>query len=562
MITPKFAVTQDDDYIYITIHAPYIRAQGLEFLVDGDQFTFQVHPYYLRLTFPGDIEEDESCSSSYDVSKGDISVKLKKSQPGQHFPNLDLLSTLLATRSQRLEQQQGQGGRGARQPLIQEIITSDMKGKERPADIASSLGVNIEEIDWELPQTLNTDDDEQSSMLIGEAKYGFDQRYSGWFTHTKEMTVDINEVRPEPEKTTPADRRKMWNACLDSKFDEDYYMNNYVFDDDIISLIEFKTPYQAAFRQLRKHQQEQQPQGQAGLGELPGETSLGGGSGSKHLSDFLELTAHERDIIRNLPRKTYLVKNEQSVYLGLVDIIYAYMYQYRTNFGETNVESAWTIGSLSTSMAGLESNFMSLRNTIVANFKRALAYPLYRNWDLCQAVLRDTYVAFRLGRRALLKVLLHAKDVFDHHDIYYIYGKILLDDYCIWIQTTASDAVLRSLASHLHHLKVQKAEVGWHLEEFEDLALETTDDEEEEGEGEGDRTRTDEDGKATDDQVIIIDADGIRDLEHNLPELLKEMEVDQRQEQQRREQRKQTTDAERDHDRQQKDGGPAREFLE
>jgi protein SHQ1 len=70
----------------------------------------------------------------------------------------------------------------------------------------------------------------------------------------------------------------------------------------------------------------------------------------------------------------------------------------------------------------------------VASYRRTLAYPLYRNWTLCEKVLQDVYIMFKLGKRAILKALLEMKDIFDHHDIYYVYSKIWLDDYCVWIQ--------------------------------------------------------------------------------------------------------------------------------
>lgn len=78
--------------------------------------------------------------------------------------------------------------------------------------------------------------------------------------------------------------------------------------------------------------------------------------------------------------------------------------------------------------------FSTLKDVIIACFRRVLAYPLYRNFTLCQKVLQDVYILFRLGKRALLKALLEMKDIFDHHDVYYVYSKIWLDDYCTWIQ--------------------------------------------------------------------------------------------------------------------------------
>lgn len=103
----------------------------------------------------------------------------------------------------------------------------------------------------------------------------------------------------------------------------------------------------------------------------------------------------------------------------------------------------------------------------MACYRRALAYPLYRNYALCEKVLQDVYVLLRLEKRAVLKALLEVKDLLDHHDIYYIYSRIWLEDYCVWVQTNASDAVFRALAHDLHHFKLDKREIGWGLPELE-----------------------------------------------------------------------------------------------
>lgn len=75
-----------------------------------------------------------------------------------------------------------------------------------------------------------------------------------------------------------------------------------------------------------------------------------------------------------------------------------------------------------------------MKDVIISCYRRALTYPLYRNVALCEKVLQDVYIMFKLGKRAILKALLDMKYLFDHHDVYYVYSKIFLDDYCVWIQ--------------------------------------------------------------------------------------------------------------------------------
>ena len=51
MITPRFSLTQDADFVLLAIRLPNIRADEGEFYIDGHEVKFHLHPYFLRLTF-------------------------------------------------------------------------------------------------------------------------------------------------------------------------------------------------------------------------------------------------------------------------------------------------------------------------------------------------------------------------------------------------------------------------------------------------------------------------------------------------------------------------------
>jgi protein SHQ1 len=58
----------------------------------------------------------------------------------------------------------------------------------------------------------------------------------------------------------------------------------------------------------------------------------------------LELTNNERDRLIGLPAKVdtkFPKELTKSVYFGLIDILYAYLYDHRTTDGEHNSESGW-----------------------------------------------------------------------------------------------------------------------------------------------------------------------------------------------------------------------------
>ncbi|KAJ2401881.1 hypothetical protein GGI23_001105 [Coemansia sp. RSA 2559] len=480
MITPKFSVRQDEASVYVTIHASHVRAQAIEFDVDGDQFKFFASPYYLRLTFPGNVVEDDKSTASFDAASGDILVTLSKETPGEHFENLDLLTRLLATRRERDHGMVTDKRSGTvKRPIIEEI------GSALEPEAREEIRMD-EDFDWEMPQPISSDT-EREELLLNGAKYGFNQHYSGLFTHVHQTVNEINEL-PNPEAMSAKDRRNSRIASENAKFDEDYYIGNYMHDEDIVPLIRFKTRHYLTLKKKQRSRKAAANKSNDGssVNELAHDmqqnltTCSNERSINEHGEIWEEFTDEERKTMLDLPRKIYLISQKQSVYLGLVDILFAYSLDFRTNLGEHTVESVWAIGAVSSLFSNLE-QFSTLRDVVVASFRRGLAYPLYRNWELCEKALEDVYVILKLGRRVVLKTMLEIKGLFDHHDVYYVYSKIFIDDYCVWLQTSASEQIFQSLAHQVHAIELDKEETGWPLNEYEDLALQTS-----ESEGEGD----------------------------------------------------------------------------
>lgn len=48
MITPAFDLSQDPEYLTITIRVPYTRTSEFDLYVDGTDFKFYAKPYFLR----------------------------------------------------------------------------------------------------------------------------------------------------------------------------------------------------------------------------------------------------------------------------------------------------------------------------------------------------------------------------------------------------------------------------------------------------------------------------------------------------------------------------------
>ncbi|KAJ7377905.1 Hsp90 cochaperone shq1 [Desmophyllum pertusum] len=100
-------------------------------------------------------------------------------------------------------------------------------------------------------------------------------------------------------------------------------------------------------------------------------------------------------------------KEELPLYLGLVDIIYAYAYNHRTTEGENTVESSWTISRISSTFSWFET-FSSVHDVIISCARRSLSHPLYRHWSLVTAVVEDTKRIFALGMISYVTLILYS----------------------------------------------------------------------------------------------------------------------------------------------------------
>ncbi|KAI8576876.1 hypothetical protein K450DRAFT_254716 [Umbelopsis ramanniana AG] len=457
MITPAFTVEQDHSSVTIKINTPHVRAQDVDLFVEGSEFKFYLKPYFLRLQLPGNIIEDEKSTANYDIATGIFTIMVTKETAGEHFEDLDLLTKLLARRGEVKPVKST-----PKKPLIEVISSTTEMQEDKIMDAA--------EFDWQLPQELPTEE-----LLTSTTTYGFNSQYNHYFTHVDETANEINCVQ-SPEKSTAESRREDRVNEENAKFDEDYYVNDFVNTEEIDDIIKYKSIWWKELKRIQKKAaaeekqskvqliQEVVPESNSDIADL----TMGNLEINDYSQSLIEFTEKENSIMRTMPNREYLLSNEKSIYLGLIDILFAYSYNHRQTEGEDTVESVWTIGKLSPSIAGLE-KFSTLQETLISCYRRALAFPLYRNYKLCDKILQDVYILLKLGKRAILKALLEIKDMFDHHDIYYIYSKIWLDDYCIWIQQS-SDNVLKTLARELHHFQLSKTLLDWDLEDLEEIA--------------------------------------------------------------------------------------------
>ncbi|KAF7303612.1 CS domain-containing protein [Mycena indigotica] len=443
MITPKFSCSQTADAVIIRMYCPSVRAADVEIHVEDTLFSVHINPYFLRLNFSHPVvEDDDQANATYDAGEGWLTVTLVKQEKGQEFADLDLLGKLLAPKPS-----------APRQPEIEVI------GSEEDELVAQTEGLSLsseqqeillaEENDWQIPQTIP---DESSSISLSLTQsYGFLNRYTGYFTHVAHTENEVNELGAEAERLTPGERRQKRFDREDDKFDDEYYMADYAADEHVQELLLWKNPH------------------------------------IESTTESFEFTEEEKLALLTLPRREYLASPQESsaLYLTLATILFAYSYDARTTEGEPTPESAWTICSLTPAFAALdpapysieptsEITPMDLLATFVQSYRRTLAFPLHRSFILAEACRNDTARLLVTGKRAILRVLLRMKDILAHHEVYYVYNKIWVEDFCVWVQSTASDDVLRSLGTVLLSpgFRIPRGAIGWDLEDLEEFTRE------------------------------------------------------------------------------------------
>uniref|UniRef100_A0A8C4XFG7 Protein SHQ1 homolog n=1 Tax=Erpetoichthys calabaricus TaxID=27687 RepID=A0A8C4XFG7_ERPCA len=430
MITPAFELTQDLDFLTVTIRVPYTRTSEFDLYMNGEDLKFYAKPYFLRLHLPGRIVEDGRGSSTFDVDKGVFTVIVAKEIPGQHFEGLQMLTALLAPK----------GLRSAR-PLVEEIAeTFTMEGE------GGSDDDNVE-FDWLIQQTPYKEI--ASEELNCLCKYGFGNKRTGVFTRLQDELSDVVDVK-NPDRTSVAERRQGRLEAEHNKFDPDHYLADLFEDFAIQNLLKYKPWWRGSSSKYKKNKN---------------------GSFEELKDAAVIFTEDEKEQLRKFSNKSFLLdKNETlHVWIGLIDILLAYAYEIRVCEGEKNVESSWNIRKLSGTLSWLET-YSSIQEVFVSFGRRVMCYPLYRHFDLVLKAKEDLGLIFQLGKATILKCLLDIHRVFRESDPAYILNDLYISDYCIWIQKAKSKNIM-NLTDLLRDTNIRKEDLELELEELEKAAL-------------------------------------------------------------------------------------------
>ncbi|KAH9407097.1 Hsp90 cochaperone shq1 [Tyrophagus putrescentiae] len=377
MITPLFRLTQDEQYLYVTLVAPNMRLAAAELYYEGEQFVFHASPYYLRLELPGRVKankeeiletETKKPTIHYDAEKGELVVPVEKAVPGEHFTGLEAIGRLLSgpksRLSRRLVEVLEENG-DPKTPLIEDLV----EGAEEEE----------EDFDWNIEQKLPEEENKP---------YGFANRYSGVLERLgAELAAELVDLK-EPGRKSRAERRAERIAAEEADFDEDHYVAD-LYDND-----------------------EDEDGGENCELLLPNFDQATTKVLLLGLADLLFAYAYDA-------RTTDWEHCSESAWtIRKLSPTLSWFEYWATVEGEGKVES---------------------RKTVLASLvRRSLIYPLYRSWRLAMKVAQDVVTILGAGQAAVLKCLIDMHRLLNSSggegEHLYLLNDLYIADYCAWVQ--------------------------------------------------------------------------------------------------------------------------------
>ena len=427
-ITPRFKLSQTSTHLTIVIHIPHIRVSvsTIETLVEGADFHFHSSPYLLFLSFPGKLLDDaETCREAkaiYDPSdqNGVLTVVVWKEDEGI-WKDLDLLGNLV--------NRSGNVASGMPKERIQVLSSHENVTAKDDEEGVASFSEDI------------------TSVL--RPHYGFlDKDHSVFTAYAREgLSHDMLEI-PQPDETTSDERRNLRLDTEQSKFDPDRYLGDLFLssdenDEDADMIFVSACSMEPHWVSSTSVEDLTIKMEKLGTTDNHSSTSTSASHEFFNEDENLRLMENKAQIP---PLSTISKEQTESLFLSLLDILYAYTYDHRTTFGDATCESSWTIVMLSPTLSWLES-YITPYDTIVDvlrwSIRRCMIYPYLRNFHfLSKTLVKDVVNILSGGVRVVLRCLLQIQKILDASEFHYLFNKLYINSYISWIQMVGCDALV------------------------------------------------------------------------------------------------------------------------
>ncbi|KAI9219157.1 SHQ1 protein-domain-containing protein [Blastocladiella britannica] len=474
MLTPQFECTQDTDTLTLRIRAPHVRSSHLETLVLGRDFRFHCKPYFLALTFDHELVPDvddtpvegdvaaastatatatdatRKPSASYDIVSGYFTFTLPKLVPGTVFGNLDMLTALLTgANGSSVQSSSGQAAaKATKGPLIESLGMEDAAAAQN--DHEEEYEDDVDAWDWTWEQQIPSSTD--ATIRLGAAKYGFADHFSGfWETHADEKS-ELLDLGLEPDSMSAAQRDAAKREYEDEEFDEDRYMESFVFDADTAK---------------------------AHLKSRPWWTSLTAGTPLELTTDEQSRLVRIAQTMAKAPIAVDAATDSPVLLLATLDIIASYALAWRCEDEDPGPEFGWAVARVSAVLGAMTvpTSPAAVAESIV---RRSLLFPYLRSVPLARAAVLDAAAIVTAGRRPVLRALLAVHAAFAADDVRWTLNRAWIEPLTQWVATgwKSDDRWRRAAAKMTHEWpsvvkdQVTRVREDWQLGEWEALARE------------------------------------------------------------------------------------------
>lgn len=451
MITPHFELSQTTTHVTVEIRVPHVRVsiESVEIVVETSTLHFSSPPYLLVLTFPAAlVDNTEGECATYDPCKngGTIFISLVKQEPAA-WPDLDLMGALMAPRIKTTRQ-------GAIEILDESVHAEEEQECETQQD------------DSILSDILN----------VLRPHYGFLNMHSGIFSDLARDGLAAEMLAlPNPDSTSAGDRRRLRLEMEMEDFDCNRYLGDLDVQDDYI--------YQTAM-DLRPHWHQERDQSSDDAVENLAEklSDLTTANDDKNNITLTKsfFSPKESAQLASIPYPILPTnispEQDESLLLGLIDILFAYVYDHIMTDGEPTIESSWTVCILSSTLSWLDDfHGDSLERVMRHAIRRALIYPYLRNYELALYCWNQVCSILKEGRRCIIRCLLQVRTILEKSECHYLGNRLHVDPYLAWIQRHVTDSQVFSLCKRLEALlseieqgnAIQKESLGLNLVELE-----------------------------------------------------------------------------------------------
>ena len=480
MIRPIFNVNQDENFIYIESRVKYVKISDFEYFIENNNFRFTLKPYYLNINLPGKLNpESKNNNFIYEPENQKLICKIEKLSVGENFPNLQFISTLYENKSKG-EKDKALSNNKSIFSKIEEKFTinniNDNKINEN-REISNEKELNdylfnlyTEEKNKIKNKKKQGIEELKGLKNINEYKYGFNNNFFDVFDKRKEELIEICDLNPNE---IPINKRFLFKL---EKENNDFVPERYITD---LFLDDKKSDfYDEFFTNIIENDLNEKDK-----------KFIESIKGKKNSDNFDEIENEvlykisKLNINNNIDVEKNNFKYKYNLYLIIIDILFAYIYNCLITEYENSSESGWTINKLSATLSCLidfDLNYYSqsseisfnilnetIENLIISSYRRLLIYPLYRNIKICNKVKNIISKILENGRFCVLKCLLKIKNIFDRNEPRFIHNIIYIDPLIKWIQLYANDKIFEIIKKTMIKININKEQLKLDLESFE-----------------------------------------------------------------------------------------------